>query len=1196
MKKKTLFLILFVLGALALTVAFTVLNKSAAIVLTSIDTATAHLDSISPFPDVSPNSDSFDAITYLKQQGVLKGNKDGTFQPTSKLNRAEWATILTRMKNVEPNANEFKNCFPDVKNEWFAPYVCYAKKEGWVTGFKSGELAGKFGPNLPLKDVEVLVTLSRIFVWPLSEGQSSPFSGTAGDTWYAPALNYAIKHDIYSDDVKVVDLNREKMADMLFRSVAVQSADDGVQRKEFSKEVADELKQKDLHEVVKMGASDAEEDAEESDSPPPAESGGGSGNNTDDDSPTGDEAVKEHIFVCDLPGAICSPRPLKLKMDRKNSMEQVEVILKKVGKDRATISFDGKEKKMKLFDAVVKDNFIMTLVDVDDTHEIAYVYKNAYPQTNQPGGKNLAEMDFTQDGKKTEFLIKEVVTETSERDDTCTINYMIAVEVDVFDVTSLELILKKKYPLVESGETVEGECKDESDVPEDTVIRIPPETSTSTDDSSPIPPANTAPKTTSVSKDATSTNTPATPADNSPKTITFNEDSLYHDSTKIRKMEPIHSSTDGRGWISTPPKADDVKKFTTGYGSEVVDVGQTIEVKGTLVTVAKTLKNGMLQIEVFNPLKAKPYETYVLNLYEVIEINGQFMTNGGAIPNEAGYLYVTDILPKDPLHLFEILPRENNSVKGARETVTRVYIESPTNDPKVDDMIKLKVTAWNADGKSVNVQGESLVLVLAAGYDERIRIPLINEGFGEYSASFSTSWAGNYGIYVDNGATYAEGDGWVTTTPGDPATVDMEVTKEQVNALFKDTQEIEVRLLDKYSNVISSNINDYEVTVDGPGRVIGKYSSGGKNFINVKGEGLEEVKLTVTYKGKVGIQPKSVKPLKYNPLLLDYDPGRKATEEFDIGVDIWVPENEGSIKSYEVEIEYNTDHMKFIGTKVGEGEGAYDTFVSETAPGRLTVNGGSEIPDRNFIDATTLRFSPLVGTVGVGVIFIPDMVVTVIKDTEKVIRMPESSGWGESVQRWWYEFKPVKEIGIDVWIVEGTGVSRGDVMADINKAADIFSYAAGVCSCPFWLNFKVNFQPIISLADWRTKVDIAGGGRHPDSLDDTNGEEANLKNNFTANANNVQVWYVPDIFGPYIGTSYPNNGGISMDNSIDNDNRALAHELMHQVSGNKIKDPTHPNGAAQGANDFGNTMSYDHTGDTVTKIQCDLVKTEYPYK
>jgi hypothetical protein len=79
-----------------------------------------------------------------------------------------------------------------------------------------------------------------------------------------------------------------------------------------------------------------------------------------------------------------------------------------------------------------------------------------------------------------------------------------------------------------------------------------------------------------------------------------------------------------------------------------------------------------------------------------------------------------------------------------------------------------------------------------------------------------------------------------------------------------------------------------------------------------------------------------------------------------------------------------------------------------------------------------------------------------------------------------------------------------------------------------------------------------------------------------------------------LGLSYPNNGGVAINNRRDSDNLTLGHELSHQLSGNAVKDPPHDADGAQGSHDHGNIMSYDHTGRNMTKIQCDLIK-QKPY-
>jgi len=88
------------------------------------------------FSDVTPDTQYAEAINYLKQNNVVQGYPDGTFAPTSTINRAEFTKILVGA--VQDSAPTGSNCFSDVKDEWFAPYVCTAKKLNLVDGYPDG--------------------------------------------------------------------------------------------------------------------------------------------------------------------------------------------------------------------------------------------------------------------------------------------------------------------------------------------------------------------------------------------------------------------------------------------------------------------------------------------------------------------------------------------------------------------------------------------------------------------------------------------------------------------------------------------------------------------------------------------------------------------------------------------------------------------------------------------------------------------------------------------------------------------------------------------------------------------------------------------------------------------------------------------------------------------------------------------------
>ena len=81
----------------------------------------------SPFSDITPASAHLAAILGLTERGIISGYSNGTFGPDLQINRAEFLKILvgaTKKPELEISGTK---CFPDVEDEWFAPFVCYAK-------------------------------------------------------------------------------------------------------------------------------------------------------------------------------------------------------------------------------------------------------------------------------------------------------------------------------------------------------------------------------------------------------------------------------------------------------------------------------------------------------------------------------------------------------------------------------------------------------------------------------------------------------------------------------------------------------------------------------------------------------------------------------------------------------------------------------------------------------------------------------------------------------------------------------------------------------------------------------------------------------------------------------------------------------------------------------------------------------------
>jgi uncharacterized secreted protein with C-terminal beta-propeller domain len=158
-----------------------------------------------PFTDVNTNQINYNAIQYLKEHHIIQGYSDHTFRPDKTINRAEFMKIVIGAITSTPQGN---NCFTDVQNQWFAPYVCEAKTRGIITGYTDGS----FRPANPITFSEA----SKVVVNAL--GITKGENGDA-TTWFKPFIiglehRHAIPLSInYFDQ----ELTRGDMAEIIYR-------------------------------------------------------------------------------------------------------------------------------------------------------------------------------------------------------------------------------------------------------------------------------------------------------------------------------------------------------------------------------------------------------------------------------------------------------------------------------------------------------------------------------------------------------------------------------------------------------------------------------------------------------------------------------------------------------------------------------------------------------------------------------------------------------------------------------------------------------------------------------------------------------------------------------------------------------------------------------------------------------------------
>jgi len=187
--------------------------------------------------DVPVSHPNYAAISVMADEGAVTGYPDGSFKPDNPVNRAELVKMIVAYNYVGVDWTTYKNCFPDVKEEWFAPYVCFAKEQGLVQGYPDGT----YKPGNNINRVEAIKIILPIVIaderMPMpaavDEAVTQP-SDIDGNAWYAGYLRFSIAKGLL--DMQHVTQNgdgynyypggnmaRKEVAEMIFRMMAYEA-------------------------------------------------------------------------------------------------------------------------------------------------------------------------------------------------------------------------------------------------------------------------------------------------------------------------------------------------------------------------------------------------------------------------------------------------------------------------------------------------------------------------------------------------------------------------------------------------------------------------------------------------------------------------------------------------------------------------------------------------------------------------------------------------------------------------------------------------------------------------------------------------------------------------------------------------------------------------------------------------------------
>lgn len=159
-----------------------------------------------PFPDTEGEWFTYvEAVEALQERDIISGYPDGTFKPDQPINRAELLKIVFKGNSV---TTADRRCFSDINpDEWYAPYVCTAKRRGIIDGYPDGT----YKPGRTVNVAEAIKIILGAYGRDITDG--------AGEQWYAPYIDYLNEADILAEHSYLpwTDLTRMRAADILWR-------------------------------------------------------------------------------------------------------------------------------------------------------------------------------------------------------------------------------------------------------------------------------------------------------------------------------------------------------------------------------------------------------------------------------------------------------------------------------------------------------------------------------------------------------------------------------------------------------------------------------------------------------------------------------------------------------------------------------------------------------------------------------------------------------------------------------------------------------------------------------------------------------------------------------------------------------------------------------------------------------------------
>lgn len=208
------------------------------------------------FNDVTQEQgEFFGNVEYLAHIGVIEGYVDDTFGRKEYINRAEMMKLVVEGLGYNPDEQEYRNCFPDVRTAWYAKYVCFAEEEGWIDGYEDGFF---YPANNVTKAQATKIIINAFFAEEVDQQNPEELANGANHfkdvyivDWYRPYVALMNNKLLQSFNSNWFGPNfyvtRGNVADLFFRAMMVSEQDWEVYHRYFRDEF---FKENDLEHLT----------------------------------------------------------------------------------------------------------------------------------------------------------------------------------------------------------------------------------------------------------------------------------------------------------------------------------------------------------------------------------------------------------------------------------------------------------------------------------------------------------------------------------------------------------------------------------------------------------------------------------------------------------------------------------------------------------------------------------------------------------------------------------------------------------------------------------------------------------------------------------------------------------------------------------------------------------------------------------